>query len=182
MIPKVGSDLARLICEFTFPTNGWDEVSSTVEQLDEWRIQASRMPANGVLEPIGVGESVTFKLERAGSFNWVIGAKTTGGPNCEWTAEDYLIKAKSHVFLTRSKFSLNGNFRIEKYPVRDLDNDDTVSLTRKSGKLIWSVANMKETFGEVNVSDDQTITPVIGLSTGGVCEIVGFQDIRGTAC
>lgn len=168
----MGTDLANLILKMTFPFNGWHQVSKTVEQVDEWRIRASGMPANGILEPIQVGQSITFRLVKQGAFNWVIGAMTHIQ---DWNYEEYLIKGRSHVFLTRSKFSLNGDFTVAKNPSRDLANSDTVTLSRANGKLLWHILNEEESFGEVYVDDDREVVPVIGLSTNGVCEIVELK-------
>lgn len=156
----------------TFPNNGWNEVNRNVEQLDEWRIRAVGMPANGVLEPLVVGQSITFRLEQPGAFNWVIGAVTQRE---SWNHEEYLIKGKSHCFVTRSKFSLEGeDFKVGKYPERTLGNSDIVTLTRSPQKLVFSVVG-EEVLGEILVDDAKEVVPVIGLSTGGVCEIVSFN-------
>jgi len=167
-----GTDLTELILQMTFPNNGWNEVNRNVEQLDEWRIRAVGMPANGVLEPLTVGQSITFRLEEPGAFNWVIGAVTK---RATWNHEEYLIKGKSHCFVTRSKFSLEGeDFKVAKYPERTLGNSDVVTLTRAHKKLIFSVVG-DDVLGEIFVEDAKEVVPVIGLSTGGVCEIVSFQ-------
>jgi len=167
-----GRDLARLILRLTFPNNGWNEVNRNVEQLDEWRIRAVGMPANGVLEPLVIGQSITFRLEQAGAFNWVIGAVTQRE---SWNHEEYLIKGKSHCFVTRSKFSLEGqDFKVAKLPARDLGNSDIVTLSRSEDKLTFSVVG-DEVLGEILVDKEKEVVPVIGLSTGGVCEIVSLQ-------
>jgi len=130
------------------------------------------MPANGVLEPLSVGQSITFRLETHGAFNWVIGAVTDRE---NWNHEEYLIKGESHCFVTRSKFSLQGDhFTIAKYPERTLGNSDVVTLKRSANKLIFSVVG-EETLGEIYVNDEKEVVPVIGLSTGGVCEIVSLH-------
>jgi hypothetical protein len=171
LMKQMGPDLTKIILEMTFAKNGWDTLSSTVNQLDEWRIEAHGMPANGVLRPLPLNQSITFRLETYGVFNWVIGAVTT---DSNWNLEEYLITADSHVFLTRQKFSAKGDFEVAKYPIRPLSNEDIVTVKRTNGKFIYSVEGLNETLGEVFVENSKLVTPVIGLSTNGICEIISI--------
>lgn len=170
-ICSLGNDLAGLVVGLAFPQNGWKDCSHNIEKVDEWKIRATAMPANGVLGPLDVGKTIAFRLLEPGSFNWVVGAVTARDL---WNHHEYLIKSNSHVFLTRHKFSCKGDFTKAWGPTRELGNDDIIELRRTVEYLIWGIHGSDEILGRVNVHSSKEVVPVIGLSTNGVCEIVSI--------
>jgi len=167
----LGGDLGGLVMALAFPENGWKDCSHNIARVDEWKIRATSMPANGVLGPLDVGKSIAFRLLEPGSFNWVVGAVTARDM---WNHHEYLIKSSSHVFLTRGKFSCRGDFSNSWGPSRELGNDDVIELRRTKVNLIWGIHGSDEILGQVDVHPSKEVVPVIGLSTNGVCEIVSI--------